>query len=349
MNRSIDRTDFFYGPGGFDRLGAEGRDRRRRRMDAERRSDRRCHAAGRRQPLQQHRAQGLVLLRLDLGFFVSENIEIGGLFSQQKSNLLFGGRSSAIWAAWSVDNYHGYLAFNSGDHQSKSRFYFLAGLGATRYGSLNFTTAAGTTRSIGGKLPVLHHLGSRGEDLPRQERGLEARHALDADLHQVRCHRLVVRSLLGLLRDGRLAVLEPVPVRAASLYGSRQTRGSVGGRVDARGLSAIDSTTWRIADEGEGTVRAGGKHSRAHGRHRGLRARQARGRREGGRYRQDHRAAPQGRSRREVRHRRQDDEARLRAGRGLLAHLQVLRERSGRRSATSVWPSSRTWRSTSTA
>ena len=87
---------------------------------------------------------------LDLGFFVSENIEIGGLFSQQKSNLLFDGAVERDLGSWSVDNYHGYLAFNSGDHQSKARFYFLAGLGATRYGGLNFTTATGTARSIGG-------------------------------------------------------------------------------------------------------------------------------------------------------------------------------------------------------
>jgi opacity protein-like surface antigen len=87
---------------------------------------------------------------LDLGFFVSENIEIGGLFSQQKSNLLIGGAVERDLGSWSVDNYHGYLAFNSGDHQSKARFYLLGGLGATRYGTLNFTTVAGATRSIGG-------------------------------------------------------------------------------------------------------------------------------------------------------------------------------------------------------
>lgn len=87
---------------------------------------------------------------LDLGFFVNDNIEIGGLFSRQKSNLIVGGALERDLGSWSVDNYHGYIAFNSGDAQSKARFYVLGGLGATRYGSVNFTTATGTSRTTGG-------------------------------------------------------------------------------------------------------------------------------------------------------------------------------------------------------
>ena len=85
---------------------------------------------------------------LDLGFFVNEKFEIGGLFSQQKSKMVFSGTTEFELGDWSVDNYHGYFAYNSGDHDSKARFYFLGGLGATHYSSVDFTGLAGQSRSI---------------------------------------------------------------------------------------------------------------------------------------------------------------------------------------------------------
>ena len=100
--------------------------------------------------------------------------------------MLIGGDAARELGDWSVDNYHGYIAFNFGDSESKARFYVLGGLGATHYGSVDFTAATATAATIGGQTPVLHHLGRRRQGVPRQERGPEARHALDADLHQVR-------------------------------------------------------------------------------------------------------------------------------------------------------------------
>ena len=44
----------------------------------------------------------------------------------------------------------------------------------------------------------------------QRTRGRSSRAALDADLHQVGCGRLLVRSVLGLLSRGRRPVLEPV-------------------------------------------------------------------------------------------------------------------------------------------
>jgi len=87
---------------------------------------------------------------LDLGFFVTPNFEIGGLFSQQKSKMLIGGAVERELGDWSVDNYHGYFAYNTGDADAKARFYVLAGLGATHYGSVDFTSVTGANRSIGG-------------------------------------------------------------------------------------------------------------------------------------------------------------------------------------------------------
>jgi len=65
--------------------------------------------------------------------------------------MLIGGSRERELGDWSVDNYHGYIAYNTGDSDSKARFYVLGGLGATRYGSLGFTGANGQSRSIGGE------------------------------------------------------------------------------------------------------------------------------------------------------------------------------------------------------
>ena len=88
---------------------------------------------------------------LNLGFFVSETFEIGGLFSQQKSKMVIGGALERELGDWSVNNYHFYFAYNTGDADSKARLYFLGGLGATQYGSVSFTAVGGQTRDIGGE------------------------------------------------------------------------------------------------------------------------------------------------------------------------------------------------------
>jgi hypothetical protein len=88
---------------------------------------------------------------LNVGFFVNPNFEIGGLFSQQKSKMLIGGVAVRELGDWSVNNYHGYFAYNTGDFDSKARFYILGGLGATQYGGLSFTAVNGSTREIGGE------------------------------------------------------------------------------------------------------------------------------------------------------------------------------------------------------
>ena len=80
-----------------------------------------------------------------LGFNVSDNTEIGFLFASQATDLeVTGAVSRSI--SQSVYNYHGYFAYNFGDSDAKARPYFLGGLGATQYGSLD--TPAG---SIGGE------------------------------------------------------------------------------------------------------------------------------------------------------------------------------------------------------
>ena len=80
-----------------------------------------------------------------IGFNVTPNFEVGGLFNLQSTDLeATGVVNRAI--PQKVYNYHGYIAYNFGDSDAKVRPYFLGGLGATQYGSLD--TDAG---SIGGE------------------------------------------------------------------------------------------------------------------------------------------------------------------------------------------------------
>ena len=145
-----------------------------------------------------------------IGFMLNDNIEIGGLFNQQSTQLELGGDSQSVELGdLKINNYHGYIAYNFGDSSAHVRPYFLGGAGATQYGGL--TTSFGAQRELGRRHPVLDHLGARREGLPgRQQLRPSLRGPLDAHLHQVGLRGLVVRSLLGLLRGRKRAVREPV-------------------------------------------------------------------------------------------------------------------------------------------
>jgi len=85
-----------------------------------------------------------------VGFLVSDNVEVGGLFSLQSTSLELGvdGVGAVDVGDQKIYNYHGYIAYNFGDSDAPVRPYFLGGLGATQYGSL--ATSFGAQREIGG-------------------------------------------------------------------------------------------------------------------------------------------------------------------------------------------------------
>jgi hypothetical protein len=74
---------------------------------------------------------------------VTPNVEIGGLFNLQSTDLEVEGFGLSATAEQKVYNYHGYLAYNFGESDAPVRPYVLGGLGATQYGGLD--TAVGTT------------------------------------------------------------------------------------------------------------------------------------------------------------------------------------------------------------
>ncbi len=110
---------------------------------------------------------------LDLGFFVNENLQIGGLFSRQQSKMVIGGTATQELGDWNVSNYHGFVAYNFGDADAKARPYLLGGLGATRYGTVGFTSVSGTAREIGGETQFSTTWGAGVKVYPSKSVGLK--------------------------------------------------------------------------------------------------------------------------------------------------------------------------------
>ena len=172
---------------------------------------------------------------LGVGIPVSENAEVGFLFGQQMTTLLAGGTTETEIGDLTISSYHGYFGYNFGDADAAARPYVLFGLGATSYGSVPFTTRGGVVGRDRRVHELLDHVGRRHQGVRFAACRLSRRAPLDPDLHQVRRCRLVVRSVLGLLRGGRLPVCPPVVVqrghplpllsqRASSLCGRAGTR-----------------------------------------------------------------------------------------------------------------------------
>jgi opacity protein-like surface antigen len=85
------------------------------------------------------------------GVMASDNFEVGFMFNQQQSKLGLEGTKNRELGDMSINSYHGYFAYNFGDADAKLRPYVLAGLGATNYGAVNYTDAAGQPGSTSGE------------------------------------------------------------------------------------------------------------------------------------------------------------------------------------------------------
>ncbi len=81
-----------------------------------------------------------------VGINATDNVEVGFLYGQQMSTLAIEGTTKRDIGDLKVNTYHPYLAYNAGDSSMTVRPYFMIGLGATNYGSVAFTTAAGASR-----------------------------------------------------------------------------------------------------------------------------------------------------------------------------------------------------------
>ncbi len=73
---------------------------------------------------------------LSLGFFVTENAEVGFLWDRQDTILEAKGSTTSEVSDMNIDNYHGFVAYNFGDVDDTVRPYVLGGLGVTRYSNI---------------------------------------------------------------------------------------------------------------------------------------------------------------------------------------------------------------------
>jgi outer membrane protein W len=110
---------------------------------------------------------------LDLGFFVNENVSIGALFAQERSQMVFGGTAERELADWKINNYHGIVTYHFGDSDAQARPYFFGGAGVTQYSSIDFTGAAGQAREIGGETQFSTTWGAGVKIYPGQSVGLK--------------------------------------------------------------------------------------------------------------------------------------------------------------------------------
>jgi len=106
------------------------------------------------------------------GYLFTERTEAGFMWTRQSSKLLAGGTSDREIGDMSVSNYHGYLAYNFADSATAVRPFIYGGLGATNFGSVDFTTTQrsgtiggntqfSTTWGAGVKLFPSSHFGAR--------------------------------------------------------------------------------------------------------------------------------------------------------------------------------------------
>lgn len=68
-----------------------------------------------------------------VGVFVTENAEVGFLWSRQESELAGDGTSAMDFVNMPVYNYHAVFTYNFGDSDAPARPFLFGGLGATRY------------------------------------------------------------------------------------------------------------------------------------------------------------------------------------------------------------------------
>jgi hypothetical protein len=86
----------------------------------------------------------------DLGVNVNEQVEVGFLFTHVPTKLELGGNGTRDLGNMNIFTYHGYVGYNSGDSDSHMRVFGLFGMGATQYGSVDYTRIGGGAGTVQG-------------------------------------------------------------------------------------------------------------------------------------------------------------------------------------------------------
>ena len=88
-------------------------------------------------------------LGFHVGVLVTENAEVGFLYSHQFSNLVLGGTSDKELGSMGINSYHGYFQYNFAPHDHPLVPFIYGGLGATSFSSVD-ATVNGAARNVGG-------------------------------------------------------------------------------------------------------------------------------------------------------------------------------------------------------
>ena len=107
------------------------------------------------------------------GVNATPNVEVGFLFGQQMSTLNLTGTATREVGDLTINSYFPYLAYNMGDEDAKARPYILFGVGATNYGSVNYTKADGKAASTGGNTQFAGTIGAGVRVFPSPKVGVQ--------------------------------------------------------------------------------------------------------------------------------------------------------------------------------
>ena len=79
------------------------------------------------------------------------NAEVGFMYGQQLSMLQATGTTTIDIGDMTVSTYHGYFGYNFFENDARVRPYLFGGLGATSFGSVDYTRRSGVTGTINGE------------------------------------------------------------------------------------------------------------------------------------------------------------------------------------------------------
>ena len=88
---------------------------------------------------------------LNGGVYVGPNAEVGFMYSQQLSTLEVSGTATKDVGDMTISNYHAYFGYNFFEPDVKVRPYLFGGLGATHFGSVDYTTRLNGPGTTGGE------------------------------------------------------------------------------------------------------------------------------------------------------------------------------------------------------
>ena len=108
-----------------------------------------------------------------VGALIGPHNEVGFIFGQQLSKLVFGGTTDREVGDMTISTYHGYFGYNFGESNAPVRPFIFGGLGATSSGDVN-VTVLGQPHSISGSTRFSTIWGGGVKFLPNPKVGIRA-------------------------------------------------------------------------------------------------------------------------------------------------------------------------------